>query len=199
MGSTKRENFRTDIPTYDVTMVNFIGRVIDNFIDNDSLQKMIPRVKTVHRGQVRNVKGPEPLDQDFFTTEATSSLDFRDISTTNICRFTEYLCEFALQSLSELSRGFFLSLDQVVDRTGQVVNGNGKLPSFDLILDMLEKIDIEFDTNGNPIKPTLVMHPKLFEKVKEMPKTAEQVKREKEIMERKREDYFASKRTRRLS
>jgi hypothetical protein len=64
---------------------------------------------------------------------------------------------------------------------------------------MLEKMYIEFDEEGQPKLPSLVMHPNLYEKVKEIKPTKEQEKTRAEIIERKRSEYNAQKRTRRLS
>jgi hypothetical protein len=68
-----------------------------------------------------------------------------------------------------------------------------------MILDLIEKIDFGFDDEGNPIYPTLVLSPKMIEKLKTIKPTPEQEQRKKRIIEQKRAIFNAKKRTRRLS
>lgn len=89
-------------------------------------------------------------------------------------------------------------MDEVCDKSGQTVDSGGDGFSYDLFLDMLEKIEISFDKNNEPIKPTLIMHPDVAEKIKEIKPTKEQELREKLIWERKKVDFIAKKRIRRL-
>ena len=94
---------------------------------------------------------------------------------------------------------FFEYLGRVCEATGNVIDGKGQPFSFDLVLDALDKIQIDFDEAGNPEIPTMVLHPELMEKLKKQPPTDEQIRRREEIINRKRGEYNARRRTRQIS
>jgi hypothetical protein len=192
-------DFTLNIPKYDSAIIKFFNFIIESLFATNLLLKKIPTIKSVHVGPIRNVRGDDPLDQDFFLAEALSTLNFSDIQETNIQKSTENLCNIALQMIENVTRDFFSSMGEVMTKTGQVVDGKGKPFNFDLVLDMLEKVLIEFDENGKAKLPYLVGHPQNLAKITEFEITEEQKKRLDEIIEKKREEYYATKHYRRLS
>ena len=64
---------------------------------------------------------------------------------------------------------------------------------------MLERMEIEFDEHGEPILPTMIGPPAIAVKIEDNPITPEQEQRKAEILARKKTEFYAKKRTRRLS
>jgi len=66
-------------------------------------------------------------------------------------------------------------------------------------LEGLERIDIMFDREGKPMLPTLVMHPSMAEHVRSLPPiTPEQQRAMDDLIERKRTEFNARRRYRKL-
>ena len=62
----------------------------------------------------------------------------------------------------------YLEVKEIVTtKTGNVVDAEGKPISYELLLRTLETIQLDFDDNGNPLMPTMVVSPEQYEKMKE--------------------------------
>jgi hypothetical protein len=63
----------------------------------------------------------------------------------------------------------------------------------------LEKIELQFDRDGQPILPTLVVHPTMAKHLASLPPpTEEQQKAYSDLIERKRGEFNARRRYRKL-
>jgi len=119
--------------------------------------------------------------------------------------------EYFKQKMDEMAESFiaqqeglvFSKLNEVTEQTGNVVDGHGKPFSPALLFEALEKIQIDFDDQGRPIMPTVVLHPSLFEKVKEkLPEweaNPEFAKRHNAIIEEKRRQWLDRENCRKLA
>jgi hypothetical protein len=132
------------------------------------------------------------------TTEVTADLDaVRDGDYEKL--HTEL--DQAADSMAEQLVGFFVqSMNKVTEGTGNVVDAGGKPLSFNVIYEMLEKVEFSVDESDELVMPSLLMHPDQYEKVKDLPPpTPEQQRMLDELKERKREEALARRRRRRLS
>lgn len=118
------------------------------------------------------------------------------ILSTDIDSWLAMLDEQGEKAAEQIEKQFFEFMARVTADAGQVIDAKGKPLSHDLINDMLEKLQIDFDDDGKPELPTLVATPKTVEKLGEP--TAEQLKRRDEIIERKRREFIARRRVRKL-
>jgi hypothetical protein len=180
-------------------MLRFNDQVVKGFFSADSFFGQIPWKTTEHAGPVRNVRGPSPLDQMMPVVEAESSVSIDTIRNTDIEDYTQFLYVLATSSIQAFADEFFKGLGEITNAVGTSLDAGGEPFSFDMLNDILEKLHIQFDEEGEPILPTLVMHPKMAERIGNMKPTPEQEKRYAEIIERKRAEHYAKKRTRRLS
>lgn len=106
----------------------------------------------------------------------------------------------AEQGVSTLMPGVFDYLSKICEATGNVVDAAGRPLTHELILSALEKVEIDFDVNDEPIMPTLVVHPEMAEKLSKLPPpTPAQDAAFRALMERKRGDYRARRPPRQLS
>ncbi|TNB47147.1 hypothetical protein FF124_13275 [Martelella lutilitoris] len=69
---------------------------------------------------------------------------------------------------ADQSKLLFELIDRTTEKTGNVINGKKRPFSPDLVLEMLDKIEIEFDANGKPRMPTLVVGETMAARAKEV-------------------------------
>lgn len=80
-----------DIPAYDAAMNQFVSDVIHGFISLDPLIGKFPTVISSHRGPIRNVRTPVPLDQQLFGVEAGAELNVDAVRYSNIEEYSMFL------------------------------------------------------------------------------------------------------------
>jgi hypothetical protein len=99
----------------------------------------------------------------------------------------------------EMMRGVWGMLDKVTQETGNVVNGP---LNHDLFLDLVEKVQFDFDRDGTPQWPSLHLgleaYAKFQHKFPEWLKDPQFQTRLNRIMERKREEFYERETCRRL-
>jgi hypothetical protein len=141
----------------------------------------------------------ETVEFETITSEMGFTLNHSDLVSGNFGALILSLDDAADQGLKNLMPKFFEYLGRVCDATGNVIDGKGQPFSFDQVLDALDKIQIDFDDAGKPEMPTMVLSPELFEKIRMHPPTEAQNQRREEIINRKREEFNARRRTRQIS
>jgi hypothetical protein len=96
----------------------------------------------------------------------------------------------------------FGRLNAIMKEAGNVVDGQGRPITFDLYLEMLEKLHIAFDDFGNPRIPTIVVAPHLTQRVEEMLQEAAADEgarvRFETVMEQKRKEWDEEQNRRKL-
>jgi len=90
------------------------------------------------------------------------------------------------------------TLSSVTESTGNVVHAEGKKFSFEMLVEMLEKIAWSLDDDDELAMPSLLMHP---DQTKNLPSEATPEQRAvlNDLMRRKKEELLAKRRRRRLS
>jgi hypothetical protein len=96
----------------------------------------------------------------------------------------------------QMVRGFLEHVFEVSDQYGNTIDAGGR-DFFDVYADAMETIDMSFDDAGRP-NLTLILHPDQLDKLKDRQPTAEQEARLNAILERRREEWRASRRRRDL-
>lgn len=178
--------------------MRFLGEVMRGFVSADSLFAGIEWSTTVHQGPIRNVRGDNPLDQSMFSVTAEGLLKWDSVRNGRIDDYVCFLYDMSESQRKSLARSFFRNITEISDATGRTVDAKGQPLSADMILDLLEKVEFGFDEKGNPLYPTLVLPPAAIEKLKQLKLTPEQERRWKQMIEMKRAQFNAGKRTRRL-
>jgi len=96
----------------------------------------------------------------------------------------------------QMVRAFLELVSDVSEEHGNVIDGGGR-DFVDVFAESLETIDITFDDDGRP-NLTIVMHPDLMDKTIDKKPTPEQEARLNATLERRREEWRASRRRRDL-
>lgn len=89
-------------------------------------------------------------------------------------------------------------IDKAAEDAGNVVSADGQPPSIDLLLEFLEKMEIDFDEAGNSIRSVLVVHPKLYPSIVKVMSQVEIDPRYQALMERKKEEWRVRENNRKL-
>ena len=108
----------------------------------------------------------------------------------------------AEDSARKMHDQIILSITRSVDEAGTAIDAKGRTLSQDLFLQALDSMQLDFDTEGYLIPPTVIMHPKLWEAKKDEMKSWEQdpefVRRHTALIDRKREEWSAREACRKL-
>lgn len=187
-----------DIPEYADASISFLREVLQGLLKLDPLFEGIPLETSIHRGPIRNVPGDSPLDQEMFPVQSTATIPWDTVRNSSFEDYIRFLVELSDSNRESLARQLFKHMAEITDASGTSINAGGKPLSADMILDLLEKIDFDFDEQGNPLYPTFVLPPAAYDKLKHLKPTPEQEKRKERIIEEKRAKFYAQKRTRRL-
>lgn len=93
-------------------------------------------------------------------------------------------------------------IGKAAEEAGNVVSADGKPFSIEMLFEMLEKMDLDFDEAGNPIGTIFVAHPNLFPAIAKAISQAEAdpetAKRAQELMDQKREEWRVRENNRKL-
>jgi hypothetical protein len=189
------------LPEYEEQGRQFIQDAIEIYMRaSDSLygRLHVQRVEHVLPSRIPLASG------SFFETRPMSGatefeLPGRDLFNGRYRSLMVALAETAKNRLAQVMKQFFKSVDDLTTATDQVVDAGGRPFSYELWLQSLEKIDFDFDREGRPRFPTMVVSPQQYEKIKQLPPpTQEQLNSLERLVSRKREEFVARKRHRRL-
>ena len=190
-----------DFPVYDRAWANFLSRALDELgRGKDPFLSRFQMSSTAYAGKVQHVDGGvEGTTLPPMVVEGVMSIKRKDIETTNVPAIVDSIREGAQSVVSSLNEQFFPRMNTILDEAGQTIDAKGRPLTPDLLLDVLEKIEIDFDDSGNPIMPVIVAHPNVVDAIMKCPLTEEHKRRLDEIIERKREASLARQRSRSLS
>jgi hypothetical protein len=125
--------------------------------------------------------------------QVATTLDLDEVLRFDVPATLGRLFEMADEWGGQRMRGLLGHISDVSEEYGQTVDASGR-DFGDVLIEALERLEITFDENDNPVMPTLVMHPDLAAKMEGTSPTPEQECRIAEIIERKREEHRASQR-----
>ncbi len=135
----------------------------------------------------------ESTESTYRKLSSQYSIKREDVIAKGTMAFIENIQNVAEEMKKQKARLLFDRLNEVTAQTGNRVDAKGGPFTFELFMELLGKIAIEFDDRGNPILPTLIISPemgaKLKHKLPEWDANPEYKKRFDEIIERKRKEW----------
>lgn len=176
-----------------------IQRVLDHY-----LQKQIEArlgvfnqssKHTAHEGdRMRIIRSDGSVDDsDFKEASAEFSLKLDEVPRLTINERVAKLDNMAEDIARQVSENLFRSLNDTLNKAGQVIDRHGEPFDADAVFTALENIQLDFDETGLQNQLSIVIPPALmprakqvFEQIESDPKLRE---RHKEIIERKREEW----------
>lgn len=123
-----------------------------------------------------------------------------DIRNCNLGALAEQADKAADEGLSVIMRHLFEVAGRTCEAAGTATDLGGAPLTFEAYLAAFSKMELSFDANGEPIMPQMVVNPKTAEMIAKLPPwTAEQHEIWNAMIDRKRKEYFANRRHRKLS
>jgi hypothetical protein len=168
----------------------------------DSFMRTVPKWK-MHEGSMLSVKSDKGLtvESDLREVSASFFLKDEDIIVNGMDAYYAKIDEVAQSIKNQQERIMINTMEQAAERVQNVVDAKGNF-SFSTILDALEKIEINFDSKGNPLGQNIILTPNAAAKMKamlpELEKNQEYKRRYNEIIERKRKEWLDRENSRRL-
>jgi hypothetical protein len=196
-GKNNMPRMRYSSPEYDRAMSTFMSKVMEGVFSLHPLFGSMFKEKSIHAGPIRNVRGPEPLDQEMLPVQGVGQLHNDAIVNTDFDAFTNFIYGIAEEAIKQFSLQFYRGLDEITDATGQKFDAAGKPFSYDMYLDVIERMPIDFSDDGSPNLPTIVAGKKSGNDT--LNPSEDQLIRLERILAKKKEEFDAQKRTRKLS
>jgi hypothetical protein len=150
----------------------------------------VPR-HIIHEGMEMRVHQADGTADDTGMKMASAQMliQAQDIPHISVKERIEKLNELADDMAKQIARNLYGSLNESLEKAGQVVDNKGKPFSMESVFAVLEKVDIDFDHCGNPVPGfRFVVGQDLFPRVREL---IEQGKNDPSI--RKRHDEIMAK------
>lgn len=193
-------NFLLFTPNYSKAEVNLMAQAADGFIRLHPLMGQISKIITRHRGPVRILDEKFELNQHIEKLSQTMSLSFEIIRNSAIEQYTILLTDFASGVVGQDSSFLYDQFNKITDATGMVFDAKGEKSFFEMRNEFLDTYPLDFDEAGNPNLPAVFSpDPATIEKLKKLTPTEAEQKVFEELIESKKAEFNAKKRTRRLS
>lgn len=164
------------------------------------LLAQIPRVELADRPPRLDEGEPLPPEaSSLYRPTVTShewTVSIEDVVAFQVDQFLADTYALADATGGQMVKAFLELVSDVSEEHGNVIDGSGR-DFFDVYADSLETIDMTFDEDGRH-NLTLVMHPDQMDKLRGKEPTSEQEARINAILERRREEWRASRRRREL-
>jgi hypothetical protein len=130
---------------------------------------------TIHEGSMSSILRAtgEVEDIDIRTVSSESTLSKDAILYGNLDEILESFRPIGKAIATEKEKMLFEALDAATKKTGNVVDNQGRPLTLEVLLEVIEKIHLDFDHLGRAKVPTLVVAPSMMEKLKELSETSE--------------------------
>jgi hypothetical protein len=181
---------------YDSAISRFIQEVQRGLDKTDPLLGQIQSSQVVHGGKTRQVTEPKKVETPMRTHKADVVIQLDWYRKTDVRELVIFLYGVWETFASKSKKALFETLSLTTEAVGNSIPLNGR-NVWDAQIEMLKQMHVRFDEDGNH-HMEFVVHPDTYKKLAENPPTPEQRKRWDEVMNAKREEYYAKKRTRRL-
>jgi len=187
---------------YEQALTQVVRDAHAGFVNDHPVLSEIPRIITRHGAASRIDTEGGPVRHAQYEFSAEYGIHRDAIEHVDDEAYAASISGLIDQMVANAARMVFEHVGHVCDAAGTSVDAQGKPMSHDLMLDLIESVHISFNENGDPEMPTLYVPPDARPKVDSAlapPATAEQEARYRAIMRKKKREWHAAKRTRRIS
>jgi hypothetical protein len=189
---------RLSIPAYDLALRAFLNQVAVGIVGIDPWLGSIRSRQTGHAGPTRHITEPSPLDHPLTHFEREFRVHGDIVRNTDVEEFLPIILKVVDEYVSAIGSTFVDIARDITDATGNTIDAGGRPLSWDVIIDGLEQKEIAFDKDGR-MNETLVMNPKIAALLASIEMTPAQTARLERVLQKKRDQWDAKQRTRRLS
>ena len=189
-------------PEYTYAVVKFVHEGVGRLMEaKDEVWAMIPKAEPSETVPITQNTLPsgDLVQNNPVEMEVQFIFTYEDIRLCNVDELAVQMDSAADKNLSVVMPHFFDILSRASQAAGTNTECGGKPFSFEVYLASLEKLEIQFDENGNPEWPKLIVGPEMGEYIGKLPPpTLEQQKQLGDLIERKRREFNARRRNRNL-
>ena len=190
------------MPEYSYAVAKFVHEGVSRLMEaKDEVWARIPHAEPRETIPITQNTMPsgEVVESKPIMTQAKFVVSYDDIRACNGDALAVQMDSAAEDNLAVVMPRFFDLLGRTSEAAGTATDLGGKPFTFEVYLASIEKTDMDFDENGNPEWPALIVHPDFAEYLSSLPPpTAEQQKQLDDLIERKRREYHARRRHRNL-
>jgi len=179
--------------------INIIEKYFRHLISQDPVLREIKSFKVIHGGGFRYENKEKELHSPLREISTDIVYKYDEIRNFELELFCNKLYDMVNDRIGKLQRLMYEEIKGATELTGNIVDARGSKFNPEILLQMLEKVEIRFDDNGEPILPQLHVAPETFNQIKNLEYTQEYEKKRQEIIEQKRRLWYAKKRYRKLS
>jgi Mg2+ and Co2+ transporter CorA len=129
----------------------------------------------IHEGSMSSIlrETGEVENVDIRTISSESTLSKDTILYGNLDEILESFRPIGKAIATEKERMLFEALDEATKKTGNIVDNKGRPLTLEVLLEVIEKIPLDFDHLGRAKMPTMVVAPSMMEKLRELSETSE--------------------------
>jgi hypothetical protein len=180
------------LPKYEVAINRLQDEVYYGFHMLDEILKLFPPMEVIHRGTTRLVSKPSILDRSPRLHKTNFTIDPNMFLQTDVEKFAEVLFQLTTSLQIQQKIHTIEIMFDTSDAVGNTADAKGR-NFWEVYIEALEKLDYRF------IPHKFYANAETIKKATAVPPTEDQIRRAKEVIKAKREEYLAKKRTRRLA
>ena len=187
---------------YHAAFAKFVYTAIQELMGRkDPFFGQIKAVQTPRPAMVRNtMPSGQIVENEPMSVAMPFAVDFQEAITGNSGSLVASIDSAAEEALKTVMPQLFSYVGRLCQAGGTATDAGGQKLSHRLIRESLAKLQIDFDENGQPIMPTMVMHPEMLKQLEALPPPSEEdVRAWNELMEQKRQEFNDRRRHRKLS
>lgn len=185
---------------YERANAEFISKVLRAEVAAHPILGRISVHVTRHETGSRSVIADTPYDFEGIDSEMRAIIDLEDVRRGRLASHDDVLQSFSKQHTETLARRMFADLATVTTASGQVVNAVGRDLDLHYFLDALELMAWRFRADGSVDREGVAFYvsPDLAERMAALEETDGHRDRLRSIEEKKRAEWFALRRERRI-
>jgi hypothetical protein len=205
-GEQTKDSYRYGVPgdrfyalsEYELAYQRVVELASDAIELSENMHQFVRMETSRHGGAARTLLEPGKYEDRPMKEYSTSlSMPIDEIRQGDVEAEIAMLVDSARKRLEQWAPELFKALQESAPASGLVSDGDQQ-SNVDRLYDGLSRMDIPFDDDGKPILK-VAAHPDAVEKMARMFQEAEQQPRFEELLNRKREEFCAKKRHRRIS
>jgi hypothetical protein len=190
------------LPEYDYVQYMFVDNGVKRLMEaKDEVWGSLRTVQPTEAIPITQNTAPsgEIVTSAPIEIQSEFKLSYEEIRSCDVDALASQIDKLAGESLSLVMPRFFDLLRRSSEAAGTATDLGGRPISYELWLEIVAKVDIDFDDQGKPDLPTLIVGPEMAEQLKALPPpTKEQLAAMDALIEQKRKDHNARRRNRKL-
>lgn len=185
------------LENYETAIMKLVGDIKTGLNKNHPILGKIRVVQVSHGGITRQVSEPTVVDTAMEHYRTDVLVDVGIYRTTNVNEFVSVIYKMFEDFNTDAVKQLFNVVSKTTNAVGNVIDSRFT-NIWDAQIEMLKTMEISFDQDGNH-DLCLYVHPDTLKTLQSIDPTDEQKLKIDEILNTKREEFNAKKRSRRLS